>query len=494
MKRFSLIGAAALVLFSAMVTSQLTTPTAANAVAPPAPVAEFNAPLCEGETTYDPKDADGAVPDLTRVFGQRLTDYNNGQVAVLYNNRGANASGSVPACGTRYVDGIGAVSEWMFCTDYDAHTCTETDEDGNLLDEDGNLIGGKIPVASNPDLTPDEEKIIAYLIQHGHKYIEKGNTLPDASIATSDTRLELQNLIWCVSDSPNWAVCNDNMNEAEKARILTLIPDEPTIELSLSETDDDDETLAVGDTAKFSLSTNLYEQAITLELSGVAGTLAVISGPATLNGTTLTVQGNDPTVMTDVVLGFTATAAGAVSIDAQATPASTTHISWNQSPGVADDGVPCQVFATFNEVDQVTVEASATATFAEGNTEEPGTGDPGEEPGTGEPGTENPGTENPGTENPGTGEPGTEEPGTDAPGTNAPGTNEPSNETPDSTDSNEAPNTADGSQPGQSDETNTGAKLAVTGGSIAPLAIGAGALLLLGAGLLLAKRRGRAEA
>ena len=383
LKRVLSIGVAALVLVSAVVTLQLTAAPASEAVAPPTPVAEFNAPLCEGETDSDPVDGSAPLPgtddridmDLTRVFGQRLTDYNNGRVAVLYDNRGHNYNGFVPSCGTRYVEDIGAVSEWMFCTDKLSHACDRTDSEGTLLNQDGNPIPGQQPVPNNPKLLPEQEKVIAYLIQNGPSYVEFGVALQDASRMNSEARSQLQNLIWRVSDEvamdDEWgeSLCDDNIDAAEQARILTLIPDDPTIELSLAGAGT---TLEVGDTADFELTTNLYEQPITVAFSGLSGTPSVISGPAELVGNTLTVHGTDPTEKTTIVLGFTSSAAGSVTLDASAQPASTSHIGWNQSPGIASDGVPCQVFATFNEVDQVMLSESASATFADEAVEETG--------------------------------------------------------------------------------------------------------------------------
>jgi hypothetical protein len=64
-----------------------------------------------------------------------------------------------------------------------------------------------------------------------------------------------------------------------------------------------------------------------------------------------------------VVLGFTASAGGTATVDVQANPASTRNIGWNQSPGIAEDGVACQVFATFHESEQEVLVGAAAATF-----------------------------------------------------------------------------------------------------------------------------------
>lgn len=45
---------------------------AASADVPPEPAEEFYAEQCAGTTEDDPRDADGPVPDLTRVWGERL--------------------------------------------------------------------------------------------------------------------------------------------------------------------------------------------------------------------------------------------------------------------------------------------------------------------------------------------------------------------------------------------------------------------------------------
>lgn len=39
----------------------------------------FQAPLCTGETEWDPRECGSIIDDLSTVFGQRLTDYNEGR-------------------------------------------------------------------------------------------------------------------------------------------------------------------------------------------------------------------------------------------------------------------------------------------------------------------------------------------------------------------------------------------------------------------------------
>ncbi len=375
------LGAAVIACTAAMVGSFLVVPSASADVPSPAATA-FDAPLCPGMTDDDPRSATGAVPDLTRVFGQRLTDYNAGEVVVLYDAFGDNSLDGYPAlCGTRYVEGTGPVSEWMFCTDIFSHVCSGTDAAGNLLDIDGNVIPGLGPVAGNPrlSLTPDKEKLIAWLIRNGHSYdgtgyYRWGGVTTAVQDGTTNQRIALQTLIWCISDpadpaSPQPAeqeralTCAASMSLGEQARLLAQIPDTPVISIDLHGVGG---TYDLGETAEFELTTNLYLQPIGLGVTGVAGTLSVLSGPAVYDAVTdsLTVTGSDPATSTTVRLGFTTTTAGTVAVTATGTSASRTHLAWNQSPGVALDGKPCQVFATFDTTAEIAVSDSASADFA----------------------------------------------------------------------------------------------------------------------------------
>jgi len=69
-----------------------------------------------------------------------------------------------------------------------------------------------------------------------------------------------------------------------------------------------------------------------------------------------------------VVLGFTATEVGTVALSAEATPAATESIGWNQSPGVAANEKPCQIFATFRKDQSEVLRADASAIFAVAST------------------------------------------------------------------------------------------------------------------------------
>jgi len=357
----------------------------AHADVPPAPVEEFIAPLCEGgtdelpATDSDPEQATGEVPNLARVFGARLDEYNAGKVVVLYDVFGENALDGYPAvCGTRYVDSVGGpVSEWMFCTDIFSHVCSGVNAAGELIDLDGEPIEGLDSRPGNPKLDETDEKIIAWLIQNGYSYDGEGYYDLGVTTARKDLtsweRMALQVLIWCVSDPPQpdsayeyeddrIQTCADSFDEEDRAHVLAQIPDDPEIEILFGASGG---TFTAGETATFELSTNLYGQPISLTVGGVAGTLAVTGGDATYDAdaATLVVAGTDPTVMTNIQLSFTTDDVGTVNIAASARPVSRSAIGWNQSPGVAADGTACQVFATFHEVARLTVADNADANF-----------------------------------------------------------------------------------------------------------------------------------
>lgn len=366
----------------------------AHADAPPEPAAEFVAPLCVGETLDDPTNAAGAVPNLASVFGARLDDYNMGRVVALYDVWGDNElNGYPPVCGTRYVEGVGPVSEWMFCTDYRSHVCSGVDAEGNLLDIDGNVIPGMgtLPGA-NPKLTADQEKLIAYLIQHGRDtydgvgYFDFNATARAVVDGGSFERAALQVLVWCISDpigpAPTGAeidraaTCENSMSAATQASILAELPDDPTLAVAGPVG-----ALEVGTIAEFTVTTDVFTSPLSVTTSGAAGTLTVVSGPGVLTGTDLQVTGT--TGPQTVVLGFAASTPGSVDLAVSATPAATSHIGWNQSPGVSEDGISCQVFATFHVSDQVVLTGAAAASFVADGGTDGGTDGGGTDGGTG---------------------------------------------------------------------------------------------------------------
>lgn len=346
----------------------------ASADVPSAPVGEFVAPLCEGQTESDPTQAGPPVDNLATVFGARLDSYNAGATVPLYDVWGENSLNGYPAvCATRFVEGVGAVSEWMFCTDYFFHVCSGVDAEGNLVDIDNVPIPGMENLPDgNPRLTDaDGEAIVGYLLQHGlDTYAGVGDfafesTARAVKDGTSLERAALQVLVWCVSDpvalpaansseADRAATCDANLGTATREAILALIPEAPALTVAGPSA-----PLAVGETAEFTVTTTAISSPLTVSTAGVAGTLAVISGPGVLNGSDLTVTG--PSGPLTVVLGFTASAAGAVDLDVQTAPSSVSKIGWNQSPGVAADQTPCQVFAMFEG--PTIIDGAATASF-----------------------------------------------------------------------------------------------------------------------------------
>ena len=345
----------------------------------------FNAPLCAGTTDFDPTVNPGmAVEDTSLVFGERLQSYNAGHVVPLYDAYGGtiliDSEGVVgpnaaypPICGTRYDASVGgSVSEWMFCTDISADSCGDTDAEGRIVDSSGTPVNPMTELDVNPKLSAEQEKLISYLVQNGHSYAGIGNQAwGDVSVAQSggntNERNALQTLVWCISDpSPGGTsdfakTCEANLPAEEQQRLLALIPDIPELQLEFANSD---AVLEVGGSASFALTTNVYNQPITLELSGTANPAwSVCAGNAVLDGQTLTVAGTDPSQSTTVSICATALQPGTAEIQATATPPSTQHVSWAQSQNnpTAD---PCQVFATFRELQKVQVVSSADASFA----------------------------------------------------------------------------------------------------------------------------------
>lgn len=359
--------------------------SAAEADVPSPLPAEFTAPQCAGTTIFDPAANIGAaVTDVRKVFGVRLSSYSAGKIVPLYDSYGGSAlldsAGVVqpnqvaypPLCGTRYVKSAGgAVSEWMFCTDREAQSCGDVDAAGNIVDHDGQPVNPLSALRANPKLTPRQERLNAYLVQNGHTYAGVGNqawggVTAAQSDAGTNERTALQTLIWCISDAPTNAsdfhtTCDNNMNAAEQARLLALIPDVPKLVLAFKP---GAAALDIGDTARFALTTNVYNQPIQMATGGTATTTwSVCSGAATIVGTTLTVAGTNPAVSKNIVLCATAVTRGSATVKVSATPPSTRHIGWSQSVN-AKLAEACQVYATFHDVNLTSVSASANATFA----------------------------------------------------------------------------------------------------------------------------------
>jgi hypothetical protein len=353
----------------------LATAPAATADVPPTDAAAFQAPLCDTDFfTNDPRqNVTGEVTDLTQVFGQRLIDYNNGHVVPLYDSDGQSLY--PPMCAVRYVDGVGPVSQWIFCTQLHASdTCAGVNEEGELLSVQGQVIPAMDVLADQEELTPDQEKLITYLILHRHPYSSPSGPFASpatfAEAGTHEGRHALQLLIWCVTDPADpddptddeddrAILCENNLDAAEQARILAQIPDAATLDLAFSP-----DELEAGESTTLTLTTNVYEQPIDLALSGVSGSIALVSGDADLTGTTLTVHGADAAVPTAVTLGVTAGDPGVLDVVASTTPAA----SLAQSVWLKSAYEPCQIYLDVDDAESSVVTASARATFLDGPT------------------------------------------------------------------------------------------------------------------------------
>ena len=326
-------------------------PSASAAENTPA-AGEFYAPLCEGTTPSDPRNSRTVNPsaldgDLTRMFGKRLDAYNEGRVVPLYDNTGRNGNNS-PSCGVRYVEGIGPVSEWMYCTDATSQYCTTTLRDGSLSQDGNSSIPPMDWLSGNKRLSADEQTIISYILRHDLTY--GGKT---ASNTDDDTRNTRQGLVWCVSD---WDHCTE-MNDSRQKSILELAKTEaaaPTASLSITP---ESASLPAGETAELEVTSNIIDKAISVRSTG--GKVEVCGGNATLVDNVLTIKsGGTATlcVTSDSASHFT------LELEAAGTPDYSNLINWAQSPGTRTS---CQVYATFDTVPTPKIRASVE--FNEGS-------------------------------------------------------------------------------------------------------------------------------
>lgn len=350
------------------------TPNAVAEIPFPAPE-PFNAPLCAGETPEDPTNAQAAVSDLTRVWGARLENYNAGNPVILYGPSGQN--GGTPNCAVRYIEDKGAVSEWIYCTDHQSKQCSVTNEDGELT-EGGQVVGGLAGVGANDRLTTQQQTVITHIIQHDlvtTAFPDYDGLAASGSTLTADDtyqhRAAKQFLVWCVSDRgdfdkriPNTDLgnyrigqwCDTNMGADRQAQIAAAAAQNPQLSLT-SEAD----SVEVGQTAHFTLTTNLYDQPINLTATG--GDLRLCEqtdGGPTLTDGVLRVPSTDAEETT-VALCATAETAGEVSVSARGEPTSTSHVTWAQSPGT--DSITCQVYATLTGRTVPGVTAAAAIAF-----------------------------------------------------------------------------------------------------------------------------------
>ena len=287
---------------------------ASPAVSAPMPVRTaaapaFTAGLCEG-TEYTPSE------QMLEISGIRLDHYNDGNIVPMYGttDRGTSAAVDAPVCGVRDVDGI-AKSEWMYCTDFDLDPCAGVDENGLPVDKHNDEMGATVPSSGNPDLSADDLAVISWLLQNPAKLdgVVSGN-------GSEDARSARQTLVWCVSDYDNplmadfKSLCDRNIGDDERARIVEIMNVTQTLDLVRKTPATG--TLKAGETAVFTLNTNMYRKPITVQSS--AGTELTVCGDnakATLSANQLTVDGRGD-APTAVDLCLTAAAGGDYSVTA----------------------------------------------------------------------------------------------------------------------------------------------------------------------------------
>lgn len=328
----------------------------------------FQAPLCTGETENDPRNDPNpyVITDWTQMFGERITDYNAGRMVVLYDTSGR-GSGELPACGTRHEAGIGASSEWMYCTDFTSKTCTNIDTDGSLVEE-GVPVDPLEDIGSNPRLTADQERLVRHILTTEIP-VETLSGPVIISDATELSREARQHAVWCITDySPEMVndyspepikrlgfLCDTNFSEAQVQAMLDSLPEDPVFESVLS-TSSSSTAIEPGETVEVEVTSNVYDTPITVEAPGAEvsvcpaseGLAAIVDGQLVLSPSELPTE--------TVRLCVTWQAAGTHDIDFSVTPdASTTRaLSWVQSPTLID-GIPCQVYSNFNSVSGMTL-------------------------------------------------------------------------------------------------------------------------------------------
>lgn len=77
----------------------------------------------------------------------------------------------------------------------------------------------------------------------------------------------------------HYDMCQLNMGPAVQAELLSMIPETPVAQLAL---DGPGGSVAIGESAEFVLSTNLYNQPITLTFAEGSGVIEVVSAGASL--------------------------------------------------------------------------------------------------------------------------------------------------------------------------------------------------------------------
>lgn len=358
----------------------------AHADVPETPVTSLTAPACEGSSP---------ASELLELKGQQLVDYNAGIPVRLYNNGGVNngqgdsTSGYPnPQCTTRYIEDVGAVSSWTYCTDDAAMTCAFLNEDGQLQNgQNGQVVSGMEPVdiadingdrTPGHELTDDDLKIVSWIIQNdieldpdypvaGHLNVTDLSVASDANV---QSRVLRQLLVHCV-DNPTWwanyqgdgnrhnrermiAFCDANIGDDKRAEILASMDEAAQLVATA-----DSEVIDAGAQGEVTITTTITGVPLDLTVSG--GTVTLLAGPATLSGSSLTVDA-DATIPATITLGVTRADAGGVSVAVAGHATTVQNMSFVQSAS-GNGYVICQVYAIFDAELVEALSASAAVHF-----------------------------------------------------------------------------------------------------------------------------------
>ncbi|MCK2037901.1 hypothetical protein KZC51_17365 [Microbacterium sp. SSW1-49] len=302
--------------------------------------------------------------DLTMVFGQRLVDYNDGRMVFLYDSGYTISDDHVPGtpmCGVRYVEGVGPVSDWSYCTDFHSLYCNVTDENGNLT-QDGEIVPPLEDLDSNPRLTADQERLVRYLLTAEIGVIRNGEdvvTSNDSEI----TRNARQRAVWCVTeqydDIPFLAqFCGDNFPPERLAEILAGLPadpvDNPVLELAGAEG-----SVVAGETTQVKVTTNIT--AVPIQISAPGATVTVCESSAAqatyTNGELQLSTPNGEQASVELCITWPEAGPQTVTASADDVRPAREQLHWVQSPGLVG-GEPCQVFSSLNSTASTGVEAA----------------------------------------------------------------------------------------------------------------------------------------
>lgn len=332
--------------------------TSINTAITSLPVGEFEATACLGSTNIDPATGQGSTPwgkSALLVSGERLTNFNDGHVVVLYDNTGSTNSGGTPLCAVRFVEGVGAVSTWMYCTDLGKDSCGRTGRDGELLAGNGTELKPLENLDTNPKLSADDELLISWIVTHG--FTDRSGTHHAATIDSStDSRYKVSQAVWCISDGAGGSNCRANtFPDGWQESTLEEMRSEAKLELT---SPDQGAHLQVGQTTSFTIETNLLNRPLDVQVEGAEpGDLHVVNGAATIADGKLTVTESP------VTFEYTPTSETGFTVGVEALVPRPDEINWHQSPGGVARSFGCQIFSTFDSVAPTQLAAAVEVGF-----------------------------------------------------------------------------------------------------------------------------------